>query len=55
MLVETALILPVVFLGTWTGSRLFHAISAERYYGFLQFFLIAAASALIGRGLWYIF
>jgi hypothetical protein len=54
MLVETALILPVVFLGTWTGSRLFHAISAERYYGFLQFFLITAASALIGRGLWYL-
>ena len=54
MLVETALILPAVFLGTWSGTWLFRAISAERFYGFLQFFLIAAAMALIGRGLWQI-
>jgi uncharacterized membrane protein YfcA len=42
LLVEALLIAPVVFLGSWTGTRLFNASSPERFNNFLQFFLFAA-------------
>ena len=50
LFVEAALILPVVFLGTWAGTRVFHAASAERFYAGLQILLMGAALALIGKG-----
>ena len=49
-LVEAALLLPVVFLGTWTGTRAFQLTEARRFYGALQFLLLAAAVALMLRG-----
>ncbi len=51
LLIETALLLPVVFLGTWTGTRFFHAASPQRFYLALQALLFAAALALIGKGI----
>lgn len=48
--VEALLLVPAVFLGTWTGTRFFHASSPERFYGALQFVLFCAAIALVGKG-----
>ncbi len=50
-LIEAALLLPVVILGTWSGSRAFHRSSPERFYLALQILLFLAALALIGKGL----
>lgn len=49
MLVEVAVLLPAVFLGTWTGTRFFRAVSADRFYRALQLLLVCAALALIGK------
>lgn len=51
LLVETALLVPVVFLGTWAGTRFFRATSAERFYTSLQLLLLWAAIALVGKGI----
>lgn len=51
LLVEAVLLLPVVFLGTWTGTRYFHASSPERFYTTLQMILLCAAVALIAKGI----
>ena len=50
LVVESLLLVPAVFLGTWAGTRFFHAASPERFYVALQILLIAAALALIGKG-----
>ena len=55
LLVEALLVAPAVFLGSWAGSRLFHASSPERFYAILQFVLFAAAAALFIKGLLYLF
>ncbi len=51
LLIEAALLVPVVFLGTWTGTRFFHASTPERFYVALQILLFVAALALIGKGI----
>ncbi|MFQ5683377.1 MAG: TSUP family transporter [Candidatus Binatia bacterium] len=51
LLVEAALLLPVVFLGTWAGTRFFHASTPERFYSALQALLFWAAIALVGKGI----
>jgi len=51
LLVETALLVPVVFLGTWTGTRFFRAASVEGFYTGLQLLLLWAAIALAGKGI----
>ena len=50
LLVEAALLMPVVFLGTWTGTRFFRRAGAEGFYIALQTLLIAAALLLIVKG-----
>jgi len=47
---EAAFLMPVVLFGTWAGTRTFHAIDARRFYNALQFVLLAAAVALVARG-----
>ncbi len=54
LLLEALVIAPVVFLGSWAGTRLFHASTPERFYNFLQLVLLAAAAALFGKGLIYL-
>ena len=51
VLVEAALLIPVIFLGTWSGTRAFHSSSSEGFYRALQVLLLVAAIALMGRGL----
>ncbi len=51
LLIEAALLVPAVFLGTWTGTRFFHASTPERFYVALQILLVVAALALIGKGI----
>lgn len=51
LLAEAALLVPAVFLGTWSGTRFFHASSPERFYGTLQLLLLTAAIALVARGI----
>ena len=50
LLIETALLMPVVFLGTWSGTRFFRNAGPVSFYAALQTLLIAAALALIGKG-----
>jgi uncharacterized protein len=49
-LVEALLLLPAVFLGTWAGTRIFHATPPERFYAALQVLLLLAALSLAGKG-----
>ncbi len=51
MVLETTLLVPMIFLGTWTGTRLFHASSPARFYAALQILLLCAALAITVRGL----
>ena len=51
LLVETVVLLPVVLLGTWSGTRFFHNASPERFYAALQALLLLAALALTTKGL----
>ena len=50
LLFEALILAPVVFLGSWAGTRLFHASSTERFYDILQLVLLAAAIALFVKG-----
>lgn len=54
LLLEAVVIAPAVFLGSWAGTRLFHATSPERFYNMLQLVLLAAAAALFVKGLIYL-
>ncbi len=50
LLVEAALLIPVVFLGTWAGTRFFRSAGPAGFYAALQALLIAAALLLIVKG-----
>lgn len=50
LLAEAAFLLPVVFLGTWAGTRAFHLTDSRRFYDALQLLLLIAAIALMLRG-----
>jgi uncharacterized membrane protein YfcA len=50
LLIEAALLTPIVLLGTWTGTRVFHKMEARRFYDALQLLLLFAAMALMARG-----
>ena len=54
MVLEALLIAPVVFLGSWAGTRTFHRTAPERFYQWLQLILLAAALALFVKGLLYV-
>ena len=51
LLVEAALLAPVVFLGTWAGTRAFHSVDPRRFFDALQVLLLLAALALMIRGI----
>lgn len=51
VLIEAALLIPVVFLGTWSGTRAFHTSTTEGFYRALQILLLVAAVALLSKGL----
>jgi len=51
LLAETVVLLPVVILGTWTGTRFFHASSSARFYAGLQIVLLGAALALVAKAI----
>ncbi|MEX2618128.1 MAG: sulfite exporter TauE/SafE family protein [Alphaproteobacteria bacterium] len=48
--VEALLLLPVVLLGTWSGTRSFHAIDSKKFYDALQIVLLTMAVALAVKG-----
>jgi len=50
-LVEAALMVPAVFLGTVAGSRAFRRTSPARFYLALQVLLLLAALSLLAKGL----
>jgi hypothetical protein len=50
LLIEAALLIPVVFLGTWAGTRFFCRTGPASFYAALQTLLIAAALALVVKG-----
>ena len=47
---EALVLVPVIFLGTWLGTRFFHVASPERFWGALQGLLIGGALMLVGKG-----
>ncbi len=51
MVFETLVLVPMVFLGTWTGTRFFRTSSPERFYTALQALLLCAALAITAKGL----
>lgn len=51
ILLETVLLLPAIFLGTWIGSTLFRRTSVTRFWTLLQWILISGAVIIIVRGL----
>jgi uncharacterized protein len=48
--VEALLLLPAVLLGTWSGTRGFHAIDSEKFFSALQIVLLTMAVALAVKG-----
>ncbi len=50
ILIEAALLAPVVFLGTWAGTRAFHLSEPRRFFDALQVLLLLAAVGLMIRG-----
>ena len=50
LLLEALIVAPAVFLGSWAGTRFFHASSPEPFYNILQLVLLAAAIALFVKG-----
>ncbi|NQU71210.1 MAG: sulfite exporter TauE/SafE family protein [Rhodospirillales bacterium] len=51
MVLETTLLVPMIFLGTWTGTRFFRASSPARFYAALQILLLCAALAITVKGI----
>lgn len=49
-LVEAALMVPAVFLGTFAGTRIFHQTPPARFYLALQYLLLLAALSLAVKG-----
>ena len=47
---EALFLMPAVLLGTWSGTRCFHAIDSQRFYNALQIVLLAMAVALAVKG-----
>jgi uncharacterized protein len=48
---EAVLLVPVVYLGVWVGTRYFRKMGAERYYNLFQALLLISALGLIADGL----
>lgn len=55
LLAETALMLPVSFLGAWTGSRYFRTLDAKRYFGAFRVVLMVGSAVLVWKGLGVLF
>lgn len=51
LLVEAALMLPVIYAGVWLGTRFTRDISAKRYHAMLQAVLLLSALGLVADGL----
>jgi len=51
LLVETVLLIPVVFAATWTGTKFFRSSSPARFFAALQLMLIAMATMLVVKGI----
>ena len=47
---EALLLMPMIFLGTWVGTRFFRTASPQRFWGALQALLFCGALILIGKG-----
>ena len=48
--VESLLVMPAVYAGAWAGRVMGERLSAERYFGLFRWLLLAAAMALIWKG-----
>jgi uncharacterized membrane protein YfcA len=51
VLLESVALLPAVFAGTWSGTRFYERGSEQRFFRGIQLVLLAAAAALLARGL----
>jgi uncharacterized membrane protein YfcA len=50
IIVEVLVLVPVIFLGTWIGTRFFRATNPERFWAALQGLLACGGLVLVGKG-----
>ena len=48
---EAALLLPIVYLGVWMGTRYFRSVPAGRYHRLMQLVILISALGLVYKGL----
>ena len=47
---EALVLMPVIFLGTWVGTRFFRTASPQRFWAAFQGLLVCGALVLVGKG-----
>ena len=47
---EALVLMPVIFLGTWVGTRFFRTASPQRFWAGFQGRLVCGALVLVGKG-----
>lgn len=51
LLAEAVLLLPIVYVGVWLGTRYFRTVSPERYHRLVQWVILLSAFGLIYKGI----
>ena len=51
LVIESALVMPAVFVGNWAGRQVAMRLSTRRYFGLFRLLLLAASVALIWKGI----
>ena len=51
LILETILLLPVIYLGGWLGIRYFRSLTDERFFRLFQVILMVLAVGLVAKGL----
>lgn len=51
LILETILLLPVIYLGGWIGIKFFQSLTDERFFRLFQVFLMVMAVGLVAKGL----
>lgn len=50
LLTESLVLLPIVYLGVWMGTRAFRSVSAARYHRLMQWLILVSALGLMAKG-----
>ncbi|MDH3239735.1 MAG: sulfite exporter TauE/SafE family protein [Alphaproteobacteria bacterium] len=50
LMAEALILLPIVYLGVWLGTRVFKTVTPERYHRLMQLLILVSALGLIVKG-----